>query len=81
MVRADVRKEDDASPLPTAVDVSVLLQDRYAIPADPKLYRGELPVSRFFVRSDGVVNYAGQPLAAADQQAVSNICRRAYGVQ
>ena len=78
-VKANVRKKSDRSPLPTAVDISVLLQDRYAIPANPKLFNGEIPVSRFFVRSDGVVNYAGQPLDADDQQAISAVCRRAYG--
>lgn len=79
VVRADVRRRNDPSPLPAAVDVTVLLQDRYGIPANPKLFKGEVPVSRFFVRSDGVVNYAGQPLATEDQQAVSAVCRRAYG--
>jgi hypothetical protein len=78
-VKAYVRKRNDRSRLPAAVDISVLLQDRYAIPSNPKLFNGEIPVSRFFVRSDGVVNYAGQPVDSDDQQAVSAICRRAYG--
>ena len=59
--------------------MTVLLQDRFAIPANPKLFNGEVPVSRFFVRSDGVVNYAGQPLNSDDQQAISAVCRRAFG--
>jgi hypothetical protein len=79
VVPANVRAKNDLSPTPTAVDVTVLLQDRFAIPANPRLFNGEVPVSRFFVRSDGVVNYAGQPLNSDDQQAISAVCRRAFG--
>ncbi len=77
--RADARNSAGPEVFPARVDISVLLQDRYAIPANPKLYEGEIPVSRFFVRSDGVVNFAGQQLTTEDQKAVSDMCRRAWG--
>ena len=67
------------APRPAGVDISILLQDRYAVPPNPKLYKGEIPVSRVFVRSDGGVNYAGQPLTTADQQEISVICGMAWG--
>ena len=75
--RASVRPGN--APRPTSVDISILLQERYAVPANPKLYKGEIPVSRVFVRSDGGVNYAGQPLTAKDQQEISAICSMAWG--
>ena len=76
--RASVRPGN--APRPASVDISILLQDRYAVPANPKaLFKGEIPVSRVFVRSDGGVNYAGQPLAAKDQQEISAICSMAWG--
>ncbi len=77
--RASVRPGN--APRPASVDISVLLQERYAVPANPKLFKGEIPVSRVFVRSDGGVNYAGQPLAVKDQQEISAICSMAWGGQ
>lgn len=76
---ADIRQANDRSPLPARVDVSVVLRDNYKVPRRRSLYRGELPVSRFTVREDGVLSYAGQPLAVADQQEISVICRGAWG--
>lgn len=69
----------DNAPRPAGVDISILLQDRFRIPANPKLYKGEIPVSRVFVRSDGGVNYAGQPLSVDDQREISQICDGAWG--
>ncbi len=57
----------------------ILLQERCAVPANPKLFKGEIPVSRVFVRSDGGVNYAGLPLATLDQQKISRICSMVWG--
>jgi|GEM_PF-2560234 len=79
VVQADLRPKDDPAPYPTTVDVSVLLKDRLFVPARPNQLRGEVPVTRFVVRRDGVVTYAGQPLPADVQQNVSAICRRAWG--
>ncbi len=67
------------APRPAGVDISILLQDRCRFPANPKLFKGEIPVSRLFVRSDGRMNYAGQPLSINDQQEISTICGTAWG--
>lgn len=79
VVKADVRARNEISPLPTSVDVTVLLQDRFAVPRDPKFYKGEIPVSRFKVRQNGLVTYRGRPLAREDQQELSLICRSTWG--
>lgn len=81
VVPANVRKQDDPAPTPTSVDLTVLLKDRYRVPRDRKLLNGEIPVSRLFVRSDGRMNYAGQPLTVEDQRQISLHCLRAWGRQ
>ena len=79
VVKADLRPANDPSPYPTTVDISVLLKDRVIVPSARRELRGEAPVTRFVVGRNGVVTYAGQPLAADLQQGVSAICRRAWG--
>ncbi|MEQ9123110.1 MAG: hypothetical protein RIM80_11155 [Alphaproteobacteria bacterium] len=78
VVRADVNPHPATIPAPSAVDVSVVLRGEDFAPGDRRL-RGEVPVGRFFVRSDGVVSYEGQPLTPEMQQEVSVVCRQVWG--
>lgn len=79
VVRADVSPHATTIPTPSAVDVSVVLRDGGFTPGDRRR-RGEVPVGRFFVRSDGGVSYDGQPLTPEMQQEVSAVCRQVWGV-
>jgi len=77
VVRASARPKSDRSPMPTRIDVTTLLEDRYLLPK--RRLQAEAFISRFIVRRDGVLSYAGQPLSLEDQQQISAICRRAFG--
>jgi len=76
---ADIRKADDVSPKPDSIDISVLLQDRYLVPRERAVLRGEIPVSRFVTGPDGRMLFAGQLLAVEDQAEISGFCLRHYG--
>ena len=76
---AEARKGGDVAPTPDSIDVSVVLQDKYLVPRERELLRGEIPISRFVTGPDGRMRYAGQPLAVEDQAEISGFCLRHYG--
>lgn len=78
VVGADAGGQGGFRPLPTAVDVSVLLPKRILVPAEDEL-RSEVPISRFVVHEDGAMTFAGQILAPTEQQAIGVVCYEVYG--
>lgn len=76
---ADLPKSNQVELKPDSIDISVLLQDRYLVPREQELLRGEIPVSRFVTGPDGRMRFAGQLLAVEDQAEVSGFCFRHYG--
>lgn len=60
------------------IPITVLLQDRFGIPADSTLYKGEAEIGVVEVSLDGErVTFNGQELGTAEARALSAACQEA----
>ena len=66
-----------ALPETIVIPITVLLQERFGIPANSVLYKGEALIGVASVSLDGEeVTFNGQPLTSPEAQALSAACQR-----
>lgn len=79
--RADVSADGLSLELPDtyAIDITVLLQERFGLPSDEAAWKGEVRVGEVVVDAGGRAWFEGQPLQPEDEHRLVALCREANG--